>query len=297
MQTSLLVSGTAHRALAARVGQLTGLGLAELLVERFPDGEIQVELRAEVRGANVFIVQALRPPAGEHLLELLLIADACRREGAQRVTAVVPYLGYSRQDRRQRVGEPLGARVIAEVLDLRLDALIAVDLHSRAVEGCFGSPIEHLTAVPLLARQYREGERPEVVVSPDLGAVRLAERYARELGIPVAIVHKHRLSGSEVAAAGIVGDVAGLAPLIVDDVISTGGTIAAAAEALLAAGCTPRISIAATHGLFTPPAAERLVRLPIHRLVTTDSVPPPADLRLDVETVTIAELLGAAISA
>lgn len=296
MAPPLLLAGSANRPLASALADSLAVSLGECLVERFPDGEIHIELRADVRERDVYLVQPTRPPVGEHLLELMLLADACRRSGAKRLTAVIPYFGYARQDRRQLGREPLGARVVADAISSAgIDRVVAVDLHSPTVEGCFHLPLEHVTAVPLLADRLRSPEKQAVVVSPDLGGVKLAERYARQLGLPVAVVHKQRLSGTEVSARAVVGDVSGLAPLVVDDMISTGGTMVAAIEALLQHGCAADVTVCASHGLFVGPAAERLARLPIRRVLTTDSIPPPDGLPLPLERVSLAPALAEAI--
>lgn len=289
----VLLGGTAHPALSAKLAASLGVTLAPSRCERFPDGEYAVEVPADVRGHSVYLAQPLSAPVGERLLELVLHADACRRGGATRVTAVVPYLGYARQDRRELGREPLGARVVAELLAAGdIDRLVCVDLHSRAVEGCFPQPVEHCTAVPALVERLRSLPRPAVVVSPDLGAVKRAEAFARALELPVAVVHKQRSSGSEVQAMGVVGDVAGKTALVVDDMISTGGTIAAAVKAVLAAGAKAPVTIAATHGLFVGPALERLQGLPLERVLVSSSLPPPPSTPFPLEVVPIEPALA-----
>lgn len=292
-----ICAGSANLPLAERVAATLGEPLVGREIEYFPDGEIGAELTESVRGRDVYLLQPTAPPAERHLLELLLLADACRRDGAARLTALIPYFGYARQDRRAHGREALGARLVADLLaTAELARVITVDLHSDALEGCFAMPLEHLGAVPTLAAAARAVAPAEaVVVAPDLGAVRLAERYARLLDRPLAIVHKTRLSGAAVRATGITGEVQGRVPLIVDDMISTGGTIAAAAEALMTAGCLPEMDVVATHALLVGPAVPRLRALPIRRLITTDSVALPPDLPLPAETVGLAPLLAETI--
>jgi ribose-phosphate pyrophosphokinase len=295
----VLFSGSANLPLARAVAGKLGSRLGHRVLQRFPDGELHVALEEPVRGHDVYLIQPTSPPVDGHLLELFLLADACRRAGAAHVTAVVPYLGYARQDRRGRSGEPVGARVIADLIGAAgVGRVVAVDLHSAALEGFFSMPLEHLTAVPLLADAAKAsvGEQA-VVVAPDLGAVKLAERYARILNQPVATVHKVRVSGAEVSVRGVVGEVRGRAPLIVDDMISTGGTIEAAVGALLAAGCAPEITVAATHALLVGPAIERLRALPVRRFVVTDSVALPPDLPLPLEVAELGPLLAEAVDA
>jgi ribose-phosphate pyrophosphokinase len=297
--TLTLISGSANPALAETLAARLGLRLADRTLERFPDGELHVEIREGLRGHDVYLVQPTGPPVDVHLLELLLLADACRRAGAARVTAVIPYFGYARQDRRARPGEPVGGRVVADLLSAGgIARLVAVDLHTAALEGFLAVPLEHLSAVPLLVEALRPVVRPDtVVVAPDLGAVKLAERYARALDRPVATVHKTRLTGRDVAVRSLVGDVRDRAPLVVDDMISTGGTIEAAVRAVLGAGAVPEVTVAASHGLFVGPAAERLRGLPVRRWLVTDSVAVPGGLPLALEVSGLAPLLAEAIGA
>jgi ribose-phosphate pyrophosphokinase len=293
-----LLTGTANPVLASDAAKRLGTPLAACVLDRFPDGELHVELRESVRGKRAFLLQSTSPPVERHLFELLLLADACRRAGARQRIAIIPYFGYARQDRRAKGRDPIGARVVCDVLAAgRIDAVVVLDLHSRAAEGFFSMPAEHLSAVPLLTAAIRAlaGENA-AVVAPDLGAVRLANRYSSALGCPVATVYKTRLSGREVKVQQIVGDVRDKAPIIVDDMISTGGTVAAAVRALLAAGCEPDLTVVATHGVFTEQAAETLRALPISRIVTTDSVAPRADMGLPVQIVSAAPLLADVIA-
>jgi ribose-phosphate pyrophosphokinase len=302
MQPVVILSGSAHPALAGALARRLGLagGAAALSVERFPDGEIRVEAGG-VRGRAVFLVQTLVAPVGDGLLELLLAADACRRAGAASVSAAIPYLAYARQDRRTREGEPLGARVVADVVSTGgFDRVLVVDLHVPAVEGLFRAPVEQLTAVPLLAEALArtaggEAPAPAVLVAPDLGAVKLAHRYAARLGLPVAIVHKTRQTGADVTVESVVGDVRGLRPILVDDMVATAGTVAEAARAVIAAGALPDVTVAATHGLFVGPAGARLRALPINRIVVADTLPRHAGWPPAVETVPIDSLLADAV--
>ncbi len=295
--TPVIITGSAHRSLAEDIARELHSDLASCLLERFPDGERQVEIRAGVRGRPVFVVQPLGPPVGEHLLELLLLADACRRAGAGSVTGIVPYVGYARQDRVTKEGQPLGAKVLAQALGTgSLSQLITVDLHSPVVASCVEAPTAHLTAVPGMVEAVRPHVRGDsVVVSPDLGGVKLAEAYARLLGLPLAIVHKIRSSGAEVAVQSIVGDVQGKRPLLVDDMISTGATVEAAVDALLGHGCQPDIIAAATHGLFAGKAVDRLDRPELVRVLTTDSLPRPPHAPARLEVIRVAPLLAEAV--
>lgn len=295
--TLTLLAGSANLPLAEAIAARLGVALAEREASRFPDGEMHVALRSSVRGSDVYIVQPTTPPAEEHLFQLLLLADACRRAGAARLTAVMPYVGYARQDRRASGREPVGARLVADLLvAARLDRMVAVDLHGGALEGVFTLPIEHLSAVPLLADALGPSLAADaVIVAPDLGATKLAERYARLLELPVAFVHKRRISGAEVTVRGVTGDVRDRTPLVIDDMITTGGTIEAAVRALLEAGSRREIVVTASHGLFVGDAEARLGALRLKRVVVTDSVARMPERSAPVERVSLAPLLAEAV--
>ena len=292
-----IVPGTANPLLAAAVARTLRTELVTCELDRFPDGELRPVVD-HLRGDDVYVIQPTGPPVSDHLVELLLLLDACRRGGAGRITAVLPYFGYARQDRRSQAGEAVGARVVADALAASgAQRLVVVDPHTAALEAMCGIPVEMLTAVPALAGALAPlvpGDA--VVVAPDLGAVKLAEHYASLLHRPVAVVRKTRMTGATVRAEEIAGDVAGRPAVVVDDMISTGATIEAAVRVLLAHGAAPAIVVAATHGLLVAGAAGRLGRLPVQCAVTTDSLPrghPPAP-PLQVES--IAPLLADAIS-
>lgn len=290
-----LLSGSASVALAGRIAKSLDVELTCCDVKRFPDGELVVSVGVDVRGDDVYLVQSTGPPVHEHLMEVFLLADACRRAGAARLTAVVPYLGYARQDRRTAPGEPVSIRVVGEHFAAAgVDRALVVDPHNPTIEAIFAIPVQRTTAIGVLASALGDELLDDaVVVAPDLGAVNLAEQYAAELGHPVAIMRKTRVSGEEVEVNEVIGDVRGRIPVIVDDMIATGGTIASAVHALIDAGSAEEVLVAATHGLLLAP--ERFQGLPLRRLVVSDTVPPPTDLPLSMEEVTIAELLREAI--
>jgi ribose-phosphate pyrophosphokinase len=293
-----ILTGSANPALAENISGKLGVQLAQRILERFPDGELHIELQESVRGHDVYLVQPTCPPVDEHLLQLFLMADACRRAGAIHLTAVIPYFGYARQDRRAHGREPLSARLIADLMVTSgIQRVVAVDLHSQGVESAFAIPMEHVSAVNILADALRSSvQRNAVIVSPDLGAVKMAEHYAKLLDLPVAIIHKTRLSGAEVSVQRIVGDVRAKQVLIVDDMISTGGTIEKAITALLEAGCSPSgIKVAASHPLLVGPAAERLGKLPIERIYVSDSVPTPEKFPVPIQVSSVASFLATLI--
>lgn len=290
-----ILAGRAGLRLAHAIASACGTHAAATRFEVYPDGEIGIEV-GPVRGADVYVIQPTATPVHDSLFELLLLTDAARRAGAARLTAVIPYLGYSRQDRRSAEGAAVGGRVVADAIGAAADRVVVVDLHAPAMEGFFGRPLDDLDPVPFLIERIRPLARDHVVVAPDLGAVKRAERFAAALALPVACVRKRRLSGSEVEATGVEGDVRGRPVLIVDDMISTGATVAAAAAAVRAAGAAPGLLVVATHGVFSPPAADVFPRLDPNALLVTDSVPTASATGLATEIVTIGGLLADAIT-
>ncbi len=299
MQT-IVVPGNAP-VLANAIAHALGVESAPASVERFPDGESHVAVPGVVARSRVVLVQSLAPPVNDHLVELLLLMDAARRSGAVEMLVAIPYVGYARQDRRSD-GDAVGVRVVVDAITSRSPTrLFVVDPHIASFEAVGGVPVDTVTAVAPLAGAIRdalgEGARDAVVVAPDLGAVKLAERYATELQLPTAVVRKRRISGSAVVAHDLVGDVRGLRAVIVDDMLSTGGTIEAAVTLLIERGAVPPVTVAATHGLFVGPAVERLRALPVARFIVTDTVPSTAAMAaLPLAVVSVADVLAGAIS-
>ena len=293
----LLFSGTANPALSAAIAAELGIRTASCTVERFPDGEISVRLDEPVRRREVFVVQSTAPPVNDHMFELLAFADACRRAAASRITALIPYFGYSRSDKRHGKREPIAASLVARLLSAAgIDHVVTIDLHAAQIEGFFHNPVDNLTAVPSLCQAIRHHlPAGAVVVSPDAGRVKMATDYAHRLGASIVVLHKCRSSGTETVVTHVVGDVRGRPCLIIDDMISTGGTIAQAVEALLAAGACPDITVAATHGLFVDDAWTRLGHEAVRRMFVTDTVVSDNWSRPSLQIVTIAPLLAAAI--
>lgn len=279
----VIFGGTANPRLAEAVAREMGVELGACAVERFPDGELTVRLEESVRGKEVFVVQPTSPPVNDHLVELLAFADAARRSAAGRVTAVVPYFGYARADRRNRKREPITASLVAALMQAAgIAHVVTVDLHTPQIEGFFSVPVDTLSAVCALTAELRGRLAPgTVVVSPDAGRVKLATEYARELDAPLAVLHKRRRSGSETEVTQLVGEVEGRPCLVVDDIVSTGGTLVSSVRALREAGAA-EVRVSATHGLFLGDALSRLAAEGVAEVLVTDTVPlrgadgPPA---------------------
>jgi len=293
----ILFGGTASAHLAAQMAQLLGRDVGRATVERFPDGEVNVHLDEPVRGREIFLVQSTAPPVNDNLVELLAWADACRRSSAGCITAVVPYFGYARSDKRHGRRAPIGASMVASVMQaVGIQHVVTVDLHAAQIEGFFQIPVDSLTAVPAMVHVLRE-KLPAgiVVVSPDEGRFKMATDFARRLGAPVVVLHKERKDGAATSVLKVVGEVRGRPCLIIDDMISTGGTIAEAVDALLGEGARPEMIVAATHGLFVGEARMRLSHPAIRAIYVTDSVPAPAERWPGLNFVFLAPLLAAAV--
>ncbi|WP_447980724.1 ribose-phosphate diphosphokinase [Candidatus Nitrospira bockiana] len=298
MRDCAIFSGTANRDLAEKVSAHLRIPVGDSTIDRFPDGEIAVQLLEPVRRRDIFLLQPLSPPVNDHLMELLALADACRRAAAGRITAVIPYFGYARSDKRHGRREPIAGRMVADLIEsVGIDHVITMNLHAPQIEGFFRIPVDTLTAVPTIAERLRRDLRESpVVVAPDAGALRLATEYAGRLGGTVAVLHKQRMASTETKVTRVVGDVAGKPGIIVDDMISTGGTVAGGLEALRQAGMHPPVIIAATHGLLLPGSRQRLAHPDVSTIIVTDTVraPSPADWP-NLEVVSIAPVLAAAL--
>jgi ribose-phosphate pyrophosphokinase len=291
-----IVAGTANPDLAEAVAAGVGCVAMRGGLERFPDGEL-CPVVGHMRGEDVYVFQPTAPPVNEHLMELALLVDACRRAGSERVTAVVPYFGYARQDRRSRPGQAIGARVAADILAAAgADRIVVVDPHTPGFEATCSIPVEVLTATSVLVSALRDRDLGRsVIVAPDLGAVKLAERFAAAVGLPVAVVRKSRITGTSVRAEELVGDVEGCRPIVVDDMVSTGATIEATARLLEAHGASPGTVVAATHALLLDSALDRLAQLGLARLLVTDTVRVPPVAPPVLEVCSVAALLSDAI--
>jgi ribose-phosphate pyrophosphokinase len=296
-----LVSGRAHPLLAAQIAEHLGVELGEANLREFANGEIHCRYDSSVRGCDVFIIQTHCGPVNDSLMEQLIMIDAAKRASAKRITAVCPYYGYARQDRKATGREPITAKLVADLLSAAgADRVISVDLHSGQIQGFFDMPFDHLLAAPVIEQYLRSQVSSDfVVVAPDSGRVKVAERYSEHLGADLALVHKVRPRGTtnQVEARRIVGEVDGRICVLIDDMIDTAGTICAAADLLQAAGAAD-IWAVATHPVLSDPAVDRLKASPISRVVVTDTVPVAADRWFDkLEVLTIAPIVADAINA
>ena len=271
-----LVSGRSHPALAQDIAGHLGVELGEANLREFANGEIYCKYDISIRGCDVFIIQTHASPVNDSLMEHLIMIDAAKRASAKRITAVCPYYGYSRQDRKSTGREPITAKLVADMLSAAgADRVISVDLHSGQIQGFFDVPFDHLVATPVLEGYMRDNFGDDVVVvAPDAGRVKVAERYSQHLGFDLALIHKTRPRGTynEVKARHVVGEVEGRHCVLIDDMIDTAGTICAAAELLAEAGASD-ISAMATHAVLSDPAVDRLKAAPISRVVVTDTLP------------------------
>lgn len=296
MDDLLIYSGTANRPLAAAAAALLGVPLGNLDIIRFPDGEVSPLIHDSVRGRDVFVIQPTSPPVNDHLIELLLTLDALRRASARRVTAVIPYYGYSRQERKAKPREAISAKVVANCLaGAGADRVMLLDIHAPAMQGFFDIPVDALTAVSLLTHRLAELNLEDaIVVAPDTGRVKLAERFADALGLPLGLMNKRRIGG-RVQVTHVVGEVRGRRPIVVDDIMA-GGSLTSQLPALLEAGALPEITLVIIHPLLVGDAPRRLEQPFIRRVLATDSVLLPPERRpATLEIVSIAPLLAEAI--
>ena len=297
-----LVAGRSNPELAHEIAQHLGTNLSEVEIEDFANGEIYVRYQENIRGCDVFIFQTHCDPINKQIMEQLILIDAARRASAKRISAVIPFYGYSRQDKKGRGREPITSRLIADLLlAAGTDRVLSVDLHTAQIQGFFDKPVDHLTALPMLSGYFKDRfDSDVVVVSPDAGRVRVAEKFADRLGSPLAILHKRRREDrrnvSETALE-VVGDVEGRRCLLVDDMVDTAGTITNGARILMEFGAE-EVYACATHAILSDPAVDRIKNAPIKELVVTNTVPIAEERRLDNITVlSIAPVLANTIEA
>lgn len=292
-----LLTGTSNQNLAKEVSEYLNIPLSDAIVSRFSDGEVRVQINESMRGEDVFVIQSLCPPINESIMELLLILDAIKRASAGRITAVIPYYAYARQDRKDKPRVPISARLLADLITVAgAQRVVVVDLHSPQIQGFFNIPVDNLHALGILYDYLKDkvDSSNTVVVSPDAGGVERARLLANKIGCPIAIIYKRRPEPNVAEVLDIIGDVKGKRAIIVDDIIDTAGTVCAASELLLSKGAS-RVDVVATHGLLSGPAVERLRKSPIEEVVITNTIPAEHKNLEKLKIVSIAPLIGEAI--
>jgi len=293
-----IFSGNAHPALAKEVCEHLQLQLGDAQVGRFPDGEVQVQIGENVRGADVFVVQPTSTPVNDHLMELLIMLDAFRRASAYRITAVMPYYGYARQDRKDRPRVPISAKLVADLLTVSgANRILTLDLHAGQIQGYFNIPVDHLYATPVTVDYFRKLKLKNLtVISPDTGGVERARSFAKKLRAPLAIIDKRRENADTVEVMNVIGDVAGRAVLIVDDMIDTGGTLVRGAETLKEKGAE-KVFACCVHGVFARDAVSRICDSELELIVATNSIPLSAAGQncSRIKILSVAKLLAEAI--
>ena len=296
-----IFAANSNKPVAEAVASALGLPLGKSDVSTFADGEINVSIGESVRGSDVFVLQSTCKPVNNHLMELLIMIDAFKRASAGRITAVIPYFGYARQDRKAKARDPISAKLVADLITASgADRVLTMDLHAPQIQGFFNIPLDHLLGTSLLAPHYCkkfEGRKHEVVVvSPDLGSVARVRKFAEKFDAPLAIIDKRRPKANEAEVMNIVGDVKGKKVILVDDMIDTAGTLCQAAKALVEVGGAEEIYACATHGVFSPPALDRINASPIISLTLLDTIPRSAACGCSkIEYLSIAPVFAEAI--
>ncbi len=292
-----IFTGNANPALAKEICDYLGLPLGEAFVGRFNNGEVQIMIDESVRGKDVFIIQPTSYPVNDNLMELMVMADALKRASARHITAVVPYYGYARQDRKTRGREPITAKLVANLMQTSgITRLVTIDLHAGQIQGFFDVPVDHLYGASILAKYINEKNLEDViVVSPDLGGVTRARDLADRIGAPIAIIEKKRPEPGVAKVMNLIGDVKGKNCIIVDDIVDTAGSLVEGAKALKEFGAKS-VMAAVTHAVLTAPASERIANSNIKELIVTNTMPLPENCKLDnVTQLSVAPLLGEAI--
>jgi ribose-phosphate pyrophosphokinase len=293
-----LFAGSAHPQLSKEIAEMLGLPLGQARLRRFPDSEVSFQIDENIRGADVFIVQPTSNPVDQHLMELMVMIDAFRRSSASRITAVVPYYGYARQDRKDKPRVPISAKLVANLLSAAgTNRVLTMDLHKAQIQGFFDIPVDHLFAAPVIIDYCSRLNYPDLtIVSPDAGGAERARAYAKRLGGELAIVDKRRSEDGTAEVMNVVGDVQGRTCILQDDIIDTAGTIQKAAQALKDAGAA-RVLACAVHGVLSGPAIERIERSPLDQLIVTNTIPLGEAARhcKKIVVLSVARLLGQAI--
>ena len=294
-----IFTGSAHPGLGEAIARSLGVPLGRAHLARFSDGEVWFQIQDNVRGADVFVVQPTSPPVNENLMELLVMLDAFKRSSASRITAVIPYYGYARQDRKDRPRVPISAKLVADLLSSAgTDRILTMDLHASQIQGFFDVPVDHLFAAPVIMDYVSRQKLPKLtVVSPDAGGVERARAYAKRLEAALAIVDKRRETPNVAEVHHVIGDVEGRTALIVDDIVDTAGTLGKVAEAIKNAGAR-EVLASCSHAVLSGTAIEKIEKSPLSKLIVTDSIPHPPEKRAEsdkIVTLSVAELLGKAI--
>jgi ribose-phosphate pyrophosphokinase len=293
-----IFAGSSNVALAGAVCKYLDVPLGGAKIEKFPDGEKLIRVEDDVRGRDCFVLQSTCFPVDEYLIELLIYLDCLRRASATRITAVIPYFGYARQDRKDEGRVPITAKLVANLITTAgADRVVAIDLHAKQLQGFFDIPVDHLTGELVISRHFRDMKIANLtVVSPDVGNMKTASRYASHLGGELAIVHKKRVNGKDVEAQEIIGEVEGRNVLMCDDIIATAGTICSAAKLVRERGAK-KVYVGATHGVLAGPALERLSKAPIDEIIVTDTIPLTSEAEKlgKIKVLTVASMLGEAI--
>jgi ribose-phosphate pyrophosphokinase len=292
-----IFTGNAHPDLGEQIARSLKVPLGRAHLARFSDGEVWFQIQDNVRGADVFVVQPTAPPVNENLMELLVMLDAFKRSSASRITAVIPYYGYARQDRKDKPRVPISAKLVADLLSTAgTDRILTMDLHASQIQGYFDVPVDHLFAAPVIIEYVLKLDLPDLtVVSPDAGGVERARAYAKRLGASLAIVDKRRDVPNVAEVHNVIGEVEGRTALIVDDIVDTAGTLAKVAEAIKAAGAR-EILASSSHAVLSGHAVEKIEKSPLSKLIVTNSIPLPPEKRSDkIVSLSIAKLLGRAI--
>ena len=296
-----IFTGNSNPEVAKEIAAALGLPLGDSDVETFSDGEISVSIKETVRGSDVFVVQSTSTPVNDHLMELLIMIDAFKRASAGRITAVIPYMGYARQDRKAKARDPISAKLCADIITAAgADRVLTMDLHCPQIQGFFNIPVDNLLGVPILAPYFmdkvRENKEKYMVVSPDLGSVTRARNFAQKLDVPLAIVDKRRQKANVSEVMNIIGDVRDKDVILVDDMIDTAGTLCNAAKAIIEIGGAKNVYACASHGVLSGPAIDRISNSVIKELVLLDTIALPVDKKIDkIKTLHVAPIFAKAI--
>lgn len=297
----IIFSGSAHISLAEKISDFCGITLGSAKLDQFPDQETDINVKEDVRGADVFIIQPTCPPANHNLMELLIFIDCIRRASAKRITAVIPYFGYARQDRKDTSRVPITAKLVANILtQAGANRILTVDLHAAQIQGFFDIPVDHLFAKPILCKYIKSMKLENfVVVAPDMGSLKMVRAYSKFLDAPFAVVDKRRIDANQVTVTNVIGEIKDKNVILVDDMISTGTTMVEAARLCKERGCA-EVYVAATHGVFCGQSLQKMNVPEISQIIFTDTIPPnytqiDATLQKKAVVLSVAELLAKAI--